>query len=177
MALYWPEGRIALEFVEEVPEGGPYPPDTLVLTAPAAQAHDAEFADDVRNIVFQRVLRCTPACWEEAMTVRRTGGAETGTSETGGGADAEERDDAGTGSEVERAEAAFVRAYDVAGGAAGGTLGSVAGDAGLPDGRAACDVGDDYCAEMLDELIWSAERSRDLPRAIFHNCGKIVIGR
>ena len=164
MALYWPAGKVALEFVEEVPEGGPYPPDTLVLTAAAGHAHDPAFARDLHDIVLSRVIRHAHESVEDSLTAQHTGGGE-------------HEGDAGEASPdgaVAQAEADFEHALAESL-PAGPVEGLETGDGGTRDDRVRPYGPEDLCAEMIDELMWAAEQNLDRPCVVFDHCDKVVI--
>lgn len=172
MALYWPAGKVALEFVEEVPEGGPYPPDTLVLTAAAEHAHDPSFARDLHDIVLSRVIRHAHESLEDSLAAQHTGGGEH---EGDAG-------DAAPDGAVAQAEADFERtltealpAGPVEAMPAGPVEGRGARDAGVGGDRTRPYGPEDLCAEVIDELMWAAEQSLERPCVVFDHCDKVVI--
>lgn len=61
MALYWPEARFALDLMEgtheEAREGEKYPDGTLVISVREEQVDDAEFLEEMRQLIIKRTLR------------------------------------------------------------------------------------------------------------------------
>ena len=164
MALYWPAGKVALEFVEEVPEGGPYPPDTLVLTAAAEHAHDPSFARDLHDIVLSRVIRHAHESLEDSLAAQHMGGGEH----------EGDADEASPDGAVAQAEADFERTLTETL-PAGPVEGLGTKDSGTRDDVARPYGPVDLCAEMIDELMWAAEQSLDRPCVVFDHCDKVVI--